>query len=79
MQDARAWPEHEVQKLVEDHWKLQCRREDEDTQVDGMVGQARMIKLVRLLHVTPLRCMLVPAVVLQASCPRSAGRTALPT
>lgn len=47
VQDDRAWPEHEVQRMVEDSWRLQCRADDEDQQVDGMVGQARMIKLVR--------------------------------
>jgi ribosomal protein L4 len=64
MQNAAAWPESELQELVAAEWRTQCRQGTEPPPAEGecssavsigvdaqgMAGQARMLKVVRLLQ-----------------------------
>lgn len=46
MQNPEAWAEHDVQRLVEEYWRNSCNSDGGQEQ-GGMVGLAKMIKLVR--------------------------------
>jgi hypothetical protein len=45
LQNPEAWAEHDVQRLVEEYWRTSCSS-DGGQEPGGMVGMAKMIKLV---------------------------------